>query len=190
MGREELVYKWAHLVILIFWKRCLLFSIRSSLCFTSISGRSNSLKRSNFQLKALLHLHIISSPLRQQVVFGKMVWGQVTPVKFLTFHTQWLWQMQFMDDLTCWLWYVYTAGNSMLVGWESLSALALIYFILLTTVKACSRAFSMGCPSCLRHIIQSGIILHIVISVLPLVFVLTRWKLTLSATRHCNCVAS
>ncbi|NXC11909.1 CBPC4 carboxypeptidase, partial [Corythaeola cristata] len=61
----------------------------------------------------------------------------------------------------------------------SLSALPLIYLILLTTVKACNGAFSVGYPSLLGHIIQAGSTIYVVISVSLLVFVQTRLKLLL-----------
>lgn len=72
--------------------------------------------------------------------------------------------------------YVFTAGTSAL--WNILSALALVYLILLTTVKACNRASSVGYSGFSGHIIQSGSI-NLVAICFSLVFVLTRLKLTL-----------
>lgn len=63
--------------------------------------------------------------------------------------------------------------------WEGLSALALMFLILTTTVKACSKASSVGYANFLGHNIQSGVIFHVAISVSLLVFVVFRLKLTL-----------
>lgn len=67
----------------------------------------------------------------------------------------------------------------MLAGWETVSVLALTYPILFTSAKTGSRASSESYPSFLGHIIQSGSMIQVAISVSLLVFVLTRLKLTL-----------
>lgn len=132
-------------------------------------------KKQCFQLKTLLCFAIISSPLVSWwIIFGKMVWEQVPAVlKFLTL-CAW-----FMADHACWLWVFVLQAILCFSWWEGLSALALMFLILTTTVKACSKAPSVGYASFIGHNIQSGVIFHVAISVSLLVFVVFRLKLTL-----------
>lgn len=103
MGREELNYKWSILARLLFWKRSLPFAFRFSLCFyfRSEFERETMLSAEGLSLPA----HYFSPLVSYSAIFGKMLWGQVPAVlKFLAFHSQWLWQMQFMAGLMWWLW--------------------------------------------------------------------------------------
>lgn len=152
-----------------------MFSLGFSLCFMCILG--NSLKKKHcFQLKAFLCLPITTSLWWASGLYLER-WYEG---KSLLFSSSWLFTPSGYGRCNSWLTshdrvgYVYTAGSSVLVGWEILSALASIYLILLTTAKAPSRASSVGYPSFLGHTVQSGSIIRSAVSVSLLVSVLTR----------------
>lgn len=130
-------YKWTHLMRLILKEMVAFF--RSSLCFMPISGRSNSLKEKQcFQLKPFFACPLFLPLWASWLYLERWYVGKPLLFKFLTSHTQCLWQMKFMADLTWWLWVCLYCRH--LCSVRHSFALALVYLFLLTTVKACNRA--------------------------------------------------
>lgn len=105
--------------------------------------------------------------------------------KSLLFSSSWLFTPSGYSRCSSWLASYDGFGMSILqailgfVGWEIPSAWALIFLLLPTTVQVCSKASSVGYPTFLGCIIQSGSIIHVAVSVSLLVFVLTGLKPTL-----------
>lgn len=164
-----------------YFERCLPFSFRSSLCCTSISGQSLKEKQC-FQLKAFLCLPIISPLWWARALYLE----RCCEGKSLLL-SSWLFTASGYGRCSSWLGscdgfgYVHTVGSSGFAGQEI--PWDLIFLLLLTNAQDCNRDSSF-----LGQVILSGSIIHVAVSVLLLIFVLTGLKLTLDASLQFPCL--